>query len=260
MTFTMRQRQIWLAAKGMAPALAMGVMLGFAKPFSATPPLSAPVRYAFWVSMVFIGYGAVWAARKLIPQTSVSNPSLRLFLAALGSAAPITFVSAWVIPFIRPGHPAFDLAQLLTLFLIVATVQVAIACVLFRKPEADRFPQSPPVKEGSELFPRALVSRLPERLGREIIALEAEDHYLRVHTTLGSDLVLMRLSDAIAAIGPNVGLQVHRSWWVAQAAICEAVRSEQRSQLKLKNGLLVPIGRTYSAAVRSRAAGALATG
>ncbi|QNN67429.1 LytTR family transcriptional regulator [Sphingomonas lutea] len=91
---------------------------------------------------------------------------------------------------------------------------------------------------------------MPSRLGTEIVALEAEDHYLRVHTMLGSDLVLMRLSDAIAAIGPDLGLQVHRSWWVARDAIREVVRTDQRSQLRLMNGLTVPVGRTYTAAVR----------
>jgi DNA-binding LytR/AlgR family response regulator len=106
----------------------------------------------------------------------------------------------------------------------------------------------------SASFPSALLSRLPSRLGDEIVALEAEDHYLRVHTTLGSNLILMRLSDAIAGIEPDLGLQVHRSWWVADDAICEIIRSEQRTHLKLSNGLLVPVGRTYSAAVRSRAA------
>jgi DNA-binding LytR/AlgR family response regulator len=91
-------------------------------------------------------------------------------------------------------------------------------------------------------------------LGKEVVALEAEDHYLRVHTTLGSDLILMRLSDAIAAMRPDLGLQVHRSWWVAHDAILEFGRSEQRTYLKLTNGLLVPVGRTYSGAVRSRTA------
>ncbi|UUR09348.1 LytTR family DNA-binding domain-containing protein [Sphingomonas glaciei] len=97
-----------------------------------------------------------------------------------------------------------------------------------------------------------LAGRRPSGLRGE--AWKAADHYLRVHTTLGSDLILTRLSDAIAAIGPDAGLQVHRSWWVAHDAIVEFVRSQQRTYLKLNNGLLVPVGRTYSAAVRERTA------
>ena len=255
MPFTMRQRPIWIAAKDAVPVLAMGVLLGFAKPFSADPPLSEPVRYAFWIGMVFLGYFAAMAAEKLIPDSVISRRPLRLAAAAVASALPQTFVTAWVIPFIRPGHPAYDLEQLPALFCIVAAVQLAIAFVLLRKPDAGERAVPPVTRDASGPFPRTLVSRLPGRLGDEIVALEAEDHYLRVHTNLGSDLVLMRLSDAITLIEPQLGLQVHRSWWVAEDAIRGIIRSEQRSQLKLKNGLLVPVGRTYSAAVRSRTAG-----
>jgi hypothetical protein len=233
--------------------LALGVLLGFAGPFGGDPPLDPPARYAFWIAMVFAGYAAALAAERLVPEASVPRPELRLGAVAIASAVPLTFVAAWAIPLVRPGH-MYQPLQLPALFVAVAVVQFAIVFTLLRKPSAP--PPAPPAqsRETSGAFPRALLSRLPSRLGEEIVALEAEDHYLRVHTSLGSDLVLMRLSDAIAAIEPDLGIQVHRSWWVAHDAICEIIRLEQRSHLKLRNGLLVPVGRTYSAAVRSRAA------
>lgn len=236
--------------------LGLGVLLGFAGPFGGHPPLSAPVRYAFWIGMVIAGYAAALAADKLLSGTFGARPALRLGATALGSALPLTFVAAWAIPLIRPGH-GYQPLQLPALFGPVFIVQLVIAVVLLRRtqePTAPLQPSPPESREASAAFPRALLSRLPRRLGEEIVALEAEDHYLRVHTTLGSDLVLMRLSDAVAAIGPDLGLQVHRSWWVAGDAIREVIRSEQRTQLRLSNGLSVPVGRTYSAAVRARTA------
>ena len=253
MPFTMRQLLEWPLARRAALVLGIGVLLGFAGPFGSNPPLSAPVRYAFWISMVIAGYAAALAAERLVPETSISRPELRLAAVAIASAVPLTFVAAWAIPLVRPGHMYTPL-QLPALFGHVAVVQLAIAFTLLRRPSAPPPTRPARNRDASGAFPRALLSRLPSRLGEEIVALEAEDHYLRVHTTLGSDLVLMRLSDAIASIEPDLGLQVHRSWWVADDAICEIIRSEQRSHLKLRNGLLVPVGRTYSAAVRSRAA------
>lgn len=249
----MRQLPAWPLARRAAPVLGVGVLLGFAGPFGSYPPLSAPVRYAFWIGMVFVGYAAALAAQKLVPETFIPRPQLRLGAAAIGSALPLTFVAAWVVPFVRPGH-MYDPLQLPALFCAVAAVQFAIVFTLLRKSNPSPRPPAADSRDASGAFPRALLSRLPSRLGEEIVALEAEDHYLRVHTILGSDLVLMRLSDAIAAIEPDRGLQVHRSWWVAQDAIRQIVRSEQRSHLRLRNGLLVPVGRTYSAAVRSRTA------
>lgn len=249
----MRQRLAWSLARRVAAVLGVGVLLGFAGPFGSYPPLSAPVRYAFWIGMVFVGYAAALAAAKLVPETSFSRPQLRQSAVAIASALPVTFVAAWAVMFVRPGH-VYGPLHLPALFCAVAAVQLAIAFTLLRKSDA---PVRPPLARSRNIpgpLPSALLSRLPSRLGQEIVALEAEDHYLRVHTILGSDLVLMRLSDAIASIEPELGLQVHRSWWVAQDAICEIIKSDQRFHLKLRNGLMVPVGRTYSPAVRSRAA------
>jgi hypothetical protein len=88
----------------------------------------------------------------------------------------------------------------------------------------------------------------PERRG-SLLALEADGHYLRVHTDAGSDLVLYRLSDAMRELGPQAGAQVHRSWWVAADALSGERR---RDSLKLVNGLEVPVSRSYRLAVRER--------
>ncbi len=72
-----------------------------------------------------------------------------------------------------------------------------------------------------------------------------EDHYLRIHTALGSDLILLRLRDALGELGPGRGRQVHRSWWVAEGAIASVDRTAGRLVLVLRNGLRVPVSKTY---------------
>jgi DNA-binding LytR/AlgR family response regulator len=87
-------------------------------------------------------------------------------------------------------------------------------------------------------------------LGRDLLALEMEDNYLRIHTALGSDLVLMRLRDALAELGPERGRQVHRSWWVASGAIASVERTAGRLVLTLRNGLQVPVSKTSRDSVK----------
>ena len=54
--------------------------------------------------------------------------------------------------------------------------------------------------------PAKFLERLPLKLrGAEVWAVEAEDHYLRLHTSKGQDLILMRLADAIAGAGGDRG-------------------------------------------------------
>jgi DNA-binding LytR/AlgR family response regulator len=96
-----------------------------------------------------------------------------------------------------------------------------------------------------------LLDRLPEKLnGAELHAIEAEDHYLRLHTDRGSALVLMRLADAMAELEGLEGARTHRSWWVARDAVLHASRGRGRALLKLKGGLEAPVSRTYAPLLR----------
>jgi hypothetical protein len=96
------------------------------------------------------------------------------------------------------------------------------------------------------------LARVPAKLkGAEIYAVEAEDHYLRLHTSLGQDLILMRLSDAIAELEGVEGAQTHRSWWVARGAVTEAERLDGRAVLTLKDGAEVPVSRAFARELRA---------
>ena len=93
--------------------------------------------------------------------------------------------------------------------------------------------------------PPAILRRLPYDVRGEIVCLNMEDHYVRVHTTRGSGLVLMRFSDAIAELEATPGLRIHRSWWVAARAVAEVDRSARSTKARLVNGLLAPVSQPY---------------
>lgn len=97
-----------------------------------------------------------------------------------------------------------------------------------------------------------LLSRLPPALGRTILALKAEDHYVRVFTDKGDTLVLCRINDAIAELesGGVEGLRVHRSWWVALKAVRRVEAQGRGLQLTLCNHVQVPVSQTYKEFVR----------
>lgn len=102
-----------------------------------------------------------------------------------------------------------------------------------------------------EAPPPRFLERLPPRLrGSEIYAVEAEDHYLRLHTSKGQDLILLRLSDAVAELEGIEGAQTHRSWWVAKAAVRDAKRGDGRATLTLTSGVEAPVSRAYARTLR----------
>jgi LytTr DNA-binding domain len=88
--------------------------------------------------------------------------------------------------------------------------------------------------------------RLPLPLqAARVLALAAEDHYLRVYTDVGNTMILMRLTDAIAELGGEHGAQTHRSWWVARDAVNKVARSDGKAVLTLSDGTEAPVSRTY---------------
>ncbi|KMS56459.1 hisitidine kinase [Novosphingobium barchaimii LL02] len=88
------------------------------------------------------------------------------------------------------------------------------------------------------------MSKVPISLQGEVIALAAEQHYLRVYTSLGEALILYRLSDAMRELGAR-GMQVHRSYWVSSGAVVKVLRSSASQILLLYNGLEVPVSRSF---------------
>jgi hypothetical protein len=100
--------------------------------------------------------------------------------------------------------------------------------------------------------PARFLDRLPARLaGAELWAVEAEDHYLRLHTSLGQDLILMRLGDAVVELEGIEGARTHRSWWVARAAVRDIERDDGRAILSLPDGARAPVSRAYAKVLRA---------
>ena len=75
------------------------------------------------------------------------------------------------------------------------------------------------------------------------------DHYVEIHTDRGSELVLMRFGDALKELGGAEGMQVHRSHWIARAAVRKIVRRAGRTVAFLENGAEVPVSRRYARAL-----------
>ena len=89
-----------------------------------------------------------------------------------------------------------------------------------------------------------ILTLLPANLGTDVIYLKSEDHYINVRTTIGSCLVKMRFTDAVAELGDR-GFQVHRSYWVATSHVQRLVRNGKRTQIRLTDGHQVPVRVTY---------------
>ena len=147
----------------------------------------------------------------------------------------------------------WSLRELTTFFVPVLIVSAAMTVLNVLTLRARTLQAAPPAEAEARAPPRPVRfrERLPPRLrGAEVYAVEAEDHYLRVHTDRGSDLLLMRLADAVTELEGIEGAQTHRSWWVAREAVAAVRRGDGRATLTLKDGSEAPVSRSFAPALR----------
>ncbi|UJF23386.1 LytTR family DNA-binding domain-containing protein [Shewanella sp. OMA3-2] len=95
---------------------------------------------------------------------------------------------------------------------------------------------------------------LPLEKRGQLLCLEMDDHYLKVHTDKGQHMLLMRLKDALVQLEGFPGLQTHRSWWVANQAVVSVSKENRKMSLLLSNHLEVPVSRTFAEAVKANLA------
>ena len=235
----------------MAIAAAAGLFMAYVGAFGTGAAPLGP-RIGYWlttmVSASAIGFALYYPAeaRGWLER----RPGLGIGLLALVMAIPLTVLVWLMTALFFPQMMSLDPGLLIADFppvLLISAVMTAINYLV-----ATRTPQSHPTHAApAGSAPAKFLERMPPKLrGAELYAVESQDHYLRLHTSRGADLILMRLADAVAELDGIEGAQTHRSWWVAKAAVTDAKRGDGRAVLTLKNGLEAPVSRSYAGGLR----------
>lgn len=225
------------------------VLLALSGPFGTYAGLALPERVLYWLAIVVFGYGlgrltAHVALHTFAPH--IANPFLRTLLASLVASLPAWLV---VLAVESVAHGDVDRVDPLRLWLscLVIALTISTAIMVNRRPPALKTLETTPPDRS--LPP--LLERLPHPMRGRLLHIAVGDHYVDVTTDKGNSLVLMRLSDAIRETVPEQGLQVHRSHWVALAAVRKGARQGGKPALELKNGTVVPVSRTFMQAVKA---------
>lgn len=240
----------------------IGLVLGLLGPFG-TYPMPLPMRLLYWVGFILVGYAifrpVTRAAGWLHEQSRIPLP-VAITMAVAVAALPLTILIGFAISGMRWGAyltgPAFGL-----LYLQCAGVGVGIFLLMRLIFPAERAqnaldtasvagPASGDSRAKAQDIETRLLDRLPPGFPPAILALGVEDHYVRVHTAGRSEMLLMRLSDAIGEMEGVDGMRTHRSWWVAREAVRTTRRDGRNLRLVLHNGLEVPVSRTSVAKLK----------
>ena len=219
-----------------AIAGAAGLLLSSAGAFD-TEAASFTPRLVYWLTIAAFALACLEASHRLLTRMAPRIPEIPLrILGWAVLALPVNMVAVLSCKLLFGGAPS--LSGFMLLLPGMSSVLAALQFVLVTsRPQLARETKAlaPAVPSGALELP------LPLR-GATILALEAQDHYVRVHTAAGQALVRIRLADAIGALAKE-GVQPHRSWWVARSAVASLAREGDRTIAILTNGLRVPVSR-----------------
>lgn len=225
-----------------------------AGPFGTYDAMDAGARAAYWTILISLGvvFGLVTYAICLWGLGKEKTPLFPLLAALL-----MTLIYAPVIISLRTAFAMrIEALEVFPVSMAVNTFFITFAVFAFR--------QFLPQGEGDTLLSTAhgmnepdeevaapepeprLWRRLPEEIRGRILYISANDHHVEVVTQAGRHVLRLRLADAINEMEPVEGMCVHRSHWVALAAIAQVERiNAHKTQVHLINGDTLPVSRKY---------------
>ncbi|WP_340109241.1 LytTR family DNA-binding domain-containing protein [Pikeienuella sp. HZG-20] len=115
------------------------------------------------------------------------------------------------------------------------------------QPQATPEPETEPEPEA----PGLLLAAQP-RVRGELLAAEAQEHYVKLKATEQGGMALYRFGDAVRELGRYQGMQIHRSHWVADSAVVALIGKRGALKLELVTGEIAPVSRRYELEVEAR--------
>lgn len=238
-----------------AVSTAAGLFFGLVGPFGSYLNGPVPVRMAYWLVALWMGtamFGFAQPPMNRLARKLGINPYLMAGALTLLGAIPLAVASRLVAIALWPGligavpHSAW-FAQTLLISAVLAVVQIFFGDSISDSQVLESAAVNPFLADRQV---GSFHARLPVQLGRDLVALQMEDHFVRAHTRLGSALVLIPLHQAIGELHAVKGIKIHRSWWVAQDCVTGFVQDGRNFRLRLVNGVVAPVARASVAEVR----------
>lgn len=106
--------------------------------------------------------------------------------------------------------------------------------------------------------PTSITPRFFQRLTKlanlrvdELLAVEAEDHYIQVHSQRGKELIYYRFGDALEELALLDGLRIHRSAWISKKAIDRVEGEGRNMHVRLISGERLRVSLSNRGAVQN---------
>ncbi|MEG2313361.1 LytTR family transcriptional regulator DNA-binding domain-containing protein [Brevundimonas sp.] len=229
--------------------VAIGLLMGFLGPFGSDRA-PAGLRYIYWM-ICMVGGGLIALAGDYMLGRYIRKTWIRVLVGSVILTPLVALLVRYAEYVVMGGQ--LDWHRFSNLLLQVWPILLAVLVVqalIWRRPAVrieTRTLVAPPLPQAEADFRKRLSAK---RRSATLFAIQAYDHYLKVHTDAGEEMITLRMSDAMADLELAHGWRVHRSWWVAASAIESATWNRSSGELMLKNGMTLPVSKTYRHALK----------
>ncbi|KQY28897.1 hypothetical protein ASD38_14745 [Caulobacter sp. Root487D2Y] len=228
-----------------AVATGVGAFLGVVGPYGSFFNGPLGVRLAYWIGVIWIStaiFGVIVRLSLAAGRRLGMPPWFMAGVAALLGAAVQAVIVAWIAVALWPQLASFT--PLIWYSQCLAISIPLVSAYLLMRPRLQG-----PVGEPAVATPITRSGPAGEAEAGPVLCLRMEDHYVRVHTLNGSRLVAGPFERVIAGMTQE-GMRVHRSWWVARAAVTGVVADGRNLRLTLRGDLTAPVSRASVAKLR----------
>lgn len=227
--------------------LLTSVAATYVGPFGTYSYLGFTQRAGYWFTIIAVSIVLALGTRVLVEERvpalnglSQSAAVIGLFSAAY--AGTLYAINSYVFSDVWDQVPSLP-----ELWLFIVLISCGIEALRYFV-KTDDVAEQEPAQPEKPVQP-AFLNRLKPGIGTGLVRLKVRDHYVEAHTDSGSDLLLMRFSDAIRELDGIEGMQVHRSHWVAVDAVTGHRKEKGKLFLVMADGTEVPVSRNYRGAV-----------
>jgi len=210
------------------------VLMSIVGPFGTAKLLELPTLFFYWAAILWFAFLCAVVTELIFRKQNINLAFWPLVL--WGSL----FFTVFNVSVIFSLSYIFMGSRIVAEFTYWETLTIGVILYIAVSIAKDKLFGKSPTPVCSPFY-----KRLKPELGRDLLRITGQDHYIEVTTTLGQELVLMRFADAIDELGDCDGLQVHRSHWVKKNAITHYQKIEGKLILHLKDGSKVPVSRSF---------------
>ena len=234
-------------------ALALAIVISVvAGPFGTLEAMTLWVRIVYWTMVISVGVVTGYMVRAITTALVGYDRPVVFDVIAIGSMtvvfSPLLIMISLFIERMTGVSPPPMLSIALYVFSVSAAVFVLRRVLLRTEPRTYAFLEGTQVPRQAlaQLSEPRLLRRLSPDVQGRVVRITARDHHVEIVTEAGSQMLRLRLADAILEMDTVEGYCTHRSHWVARWAFVRVERLENSKMCALlSNGDCIPISRKY---------------